>query len=73
MKVKTYLINLKDSTERRERAMEEISRYPFMDIEWVEAVNGKKLTEEETARLFNRKNFVPDTIVSRYPEKSVVH
>ena len=57
MKVKTYLINLKDSTERRERAMEEISRYPFMDIEWVEAVNGKKLTEEETARLFNRKKF----------------
>lgn len=57
MKVKTYLISLKNSTERRERVMEEISRYPFMDMEWVEAVNGKELTEEETDRLFDRKQF----------------
>lgn len=57
MKIKTYLINLKNSTERRERVMEETSRYPFMDIELVEAVNGKELTEVETDRLFNRKRF----------------
>ena len=57
MKVKTYLISLKKSTERRERVVEEISRYPFMDIEWVEAVNGKELTEEETDLLFDRKKF----------------
>ena len=57
MKIKTYIINLKESVERREQTLKEVSHYPFMDIEWVEAVNGRTLTEEQVELLFDRKKF----------------
>lgn len=57
MKIKTFLINLKESEKRRKRALKELSRYPFMEIELVEAVDGKKLTAEEADNLFDRERF----------------
>lgn len=58
MKIKTYLINLKESTERKERVLKDISRYSLLDLEVVEAVDGKKLIEEENDFLFDRKRFI---------------
>ena len=58
MKIKTYIINMKESVERKEQVLKEVSRYPFMDIEWVEAVNGKQLMEEQIEMLFDRKKFM---------------
>ena len=55
MKIKTYIINMKESVERRERVLKEVSRYSFLDIEWVEAVNGKQLMEVQIGQLFDRK------------------
>ncbi|WP_289004959.1 glycosyltransferase family 25 protein [uncultured Parabacteroides sp.] len=65
MKIKTYLINLKESTARKEKVLKDISCYSLLDVEVVEAVNGKKLTEEEKDLLFDRKRF--KRIYSREP------
>ena len=58
MKIKTYLINIKESTERKERVLRDISGYSLLDVEIVEAVNGKKLSEEKKDSLFDRKRFM---------------
>lgn len=55
--MKTYIINLKESQERRKRVLEEVSKYPFMDVEFVEAVNGRKLTRQETSERFDVATF----------------
>lgn len=65
MKIRTYLINLKESTARKDKVLKDISRYSLLDVEVVEAVNGKKLTEEEKDLLFDRKRF--KRIYSREP------
>ena len=57
MKIKTYIINLKESVGRKDQVLREVSRYPFMDIELVEAVNGRMLMEEQVEMLFDWKNF----------------
>ncbi|RHJ94906.1 glycosyltransferase family 25 protein [Parabacteroides bouchesdurhonensis] len=55
--VKTYIMNLKDSIERREHALREVAKYPFMDAEIVDAINGKQLNDEEIDRVFDIKKF----------------
>lgn len=57
MKIKTYVINLPESIERREYILEETAKYPFMDVELIEAVNGKILTKEERLLLFDTQAF----------------
>ena len=58
MKIKTFVINLKDSVERREAVLAETARYPFMDIELIEAVDGRKFTPEEIGECFDLKKFI---------------
>nr|WP_129733146.1 glycosyltransferase family 25 protein [Parabacteroides goldsteinii] len=58
MKIKTYVINLKESVARREKALAEIQKYPCMDVEWVEAVNGKNLSPEDVRERFNIMEFI---------------
>lgn len=55
--MKTYIINLKESCERRKRVLEEVAKYPFMDVELVEAVNGRTLTQQETVERFDVATF----------------
>ena len=43
MKIKTYVINLKRSADRREYILKETARYACMDVELVEAVDGYRL------------------------------
>lgn len=57
MKIKTYVINLKESVERREAVLAETGKYPFLDVELIEAVDGRKLTLEEMKGCFNFKKF----------------
>lgn len=38
--------------------MKEIEDYSFMDVEWVEAVNGRELSQADTDRLFDARRFV---------------
>lgn len=58
MKIKTYVINLKDSVERRKAVLAETAKYPFMDIELVEAVDGRKMCEEEKKNSFDIEQFI---------------
>ncbi|WP_289004966.1 glycosyltransferase family 25 protein [uncultured Parabacteroides sp.] len=55
--MKTYIINLKDSVKRRETVLAATKEYPTMDIELVEAVNGKSMSEEEQRERFDHKRF----------------
>ena len=58
MKIKSYLVNLKESTARKERTLQEISGYSLLDVEVVEAINGKNLSDEELDLLFDRERFI---------------
>lgn len=58
MRIKTYVINLPRSVERREYIRKETAKYPFLDVEWVEGVDGRGLTEEELDGRFDRKRFM---------------
>lgn len=57
MKIKTYVINLKESVDRRKAVLAETAKYPFMDIEFIEAVDGRKLTSVEMKDCFDLKKF----------------
>lgn len=57
MRIKTYVINLPESEERRKYVLGETAKYPFMDVSLIEAVYGKKLTEEEINRVFDCNGF----------------
>lgn len=58
MKIKTYVINLKESVVRREAVLAETAKYFFMDVELVEAVDGRKLDPEEVKACFDSKKFI---------------
>lgn len=64
-KIKTYIINLKQSSGRREYIQKEVSNYPFLDSEFIEAVDGRVLSSEEITLLFDRKRF--EKYYSRWP------
>lgn len=58
MKIKTYVINLKESVDRKEKALAETQKYPCLDVEWVEAVNGKTLSPVGVREQFNVMEFI---------------
>lgn len=58
MRIKTYVINLKDAVDRRKAVLEELSLYPFMDPEIVDAVDGRKMSESEKQACFDIKRFL---------------
>lgn len=55
--MKTYIINLKESIQRRESVLQATSAFPFLDVELIEAVNGKLVTEEEIKNSFDVTKF----------------
>lgn len=57
MRIKTYVINLKDSVDRRNDVLAELSRYPFMDPEVIEAVDGRKMSSKEVETQFDCRKF----------------
>lgn len=57
MTIKTYVINLKDSVDRRRNVLAELSKYPFMNYELVEAVDGREMSQEDVDHLFDSKRF----------------
>lgn len=58
MKIKTYVINLKDSVDRRETVLAELAKYPYLDVELVEAVDGRKMSAEEKKNCFDIDKFI---------------
>lgn len=51
--MKTYIINLPKDIERREHICRVLEPYSWMEKEFVEAVYGKELPEDEMRRLFD--------------------
>lgn len=54
-KIKTYVINLPEDTERKASISQELSKWKCLDSEWVEAVNGKKIERDKLGELFDYK------------------
>ena len=53
MLLKTYIINLEKSTVRKQYMQELLSPYQFLDVEFVKAIDGRLLSEEERALRFD--------------------
>ena len=53
MKLKTYIINLERSTVRKQYMSDLLSSYSFLDIEYIRAIDGRQLSEEERTSLFD--------------------
>lgn len=56
--MKTYVINLKSSEERRRYVLQEVTRYANMEVELVDAVNGLSLSPCERDKQFDIKLFM---------------
>ena len=56
-RIRTYVINLPQAQERRESILKETGRIACLDVEMVNAVYGKELTEDEIDRLFDTRSF----------------
>ncbi|WP_455639710.1 glycosyltransferase family 25 protein [Parabacteroides sp.] len=57
MKIKTYVINLKESVDRRKIILEETLRYPCMDVEMVGAINGRRMSSKDVKDNFDVLKF----------------
>lgn len=53
--ITTYVINLEKDIERRNHMDTLLKPYTFLDIEFINAVNGRKLSEEQIANVFDEK------------------
>ena len=55
VEMKTYIINLEQSTERKEYMRQQMKKLPQLDYEFIPAVDGRKMSEEELSSRFNMK------------------
>ncbi|MFV0582573.1 MAG: glycosyltransferase family 25 protein [Parabacteroides gordonii] len=55
--MKTYIINLEKSLDRKRYVENILSNYPFLDIEFIVAVDANKMSNEEQNKLFNVTGF----------------
>lgn len=55
MRLKTYVINLERSTARRQHMQALLAPYAFLDVEFVKAIDGRSLSEEELQTCFDHK------------------
>ena len=53
MGLKTYIINLEKSTVRKHYMQELLSKYIFLDIEFLKAIDGRLLSDEERRSSFD--------------------
>lgn len=51
--MKVYVINLKHSTDRKAYMQELLQPYSFLDVEFVEAIDGRCLSDTDKAKMFN--------------------
>ena len=45
--IKTYIINLKSSVDRKKRITENLKGLSFLDYSFIEAVDGRSMTHDE--------------------------
>jgi glycosyl transferase family 25 len=54
MKIDTYVINLKTSPERKAYMEKELAPYPFLDVHFIEGVDGRSMTCSDQEKLFDQ-------------------
>lgn len=52
----TYIINLKTSTDRREYMEKIMASFDYLDITYIDAVNGKEMSQEEVDATFDQRS-----------------
>lgn len=55
--MKTYIINLGESTDRRRYMEELLCNYPQLNIEFIDAINGKLMSREQQTAAFDLNKF----------------
>lgn len=58
MRIKTFIINLAKDSDRKRYMIDLLSRYDILDIEFIDAVDGRKLTSQEIKQVFDEKKFL---------------
>lgn len=53
-KIKAYVVNLPKSTHRKAYMEELLSKFDFLDVTFIEGVDGRALTEEEVDSVFDK-------------------
>lgn len=62
--MKTYIINLKKSLKRKSYMEELLRSYQdFLDVHFIEAIDGKKMSKEQQSDLWNQKQHIRLTVV----------
>lgn len=57
IQIKTYVINLERSIERRSYMENQLIRFPFLQYEFISAVDGRALSEDERSNKFDEEKF----------------
>lgn len=60
--MKTYVINLARSVDRRIYMKNLLNDYPSLDVEFIEAVDGKLMSEDERNKVFDANRFAKTTL-----------
>lgn len=55
--MKTYIINLEQSVDRKEYMLRQLEKFPFLSSEIVLAVDGRAMSEEERDKMFDVARF----------------
>ena len=55
--MKTYVINLEDAVARKQYMQEQLEKLPLLSPEFIAAVDGRKMTEQEQKQVFDIKKF----------------
>lgn len=63
--MKTFVINLERASHRKEFMSQQLCNFPFLDVEFVEAIDGRKLEQSEVNSLFDVTSFYK--LYKRYP------
>ena len=51
--MKTYIVNLPDSTERLASLRKRLEAHPYIDAEVLGAVDGRKMSDEQLRKAFD--------------------
>jgi glycosyl transferase family 25 len=54
MKIKTFVINLPESVQRREWMEIQLKQFPELDVEFIEATNGKNISDENLIYIYDK-------------------
>ena len=55
--MKTFVINLQRAVERKKHMQKQLNRFSFLDVEFIDAIDGKQFSTDEAKSLFDYDTF----------------